>query len=524
MKRDPQRSDWLAYKRLNRLRGAGLALSSVANNRLAELQEKYPRWSLDGSERDEFAIWSQTSAGSDPDTTDFSGLDIEKILPAIRESSAKARFDQGDTWRAYTKAEPDQAFAAIVASFRQGNVQEVDEWRQLFWTLREVKDNGPLQSEVANWLIDSDVGYLCQALEAVANWLQGTSGELVSLDGNAKRVLLIWDKVAAQIPSARENPIEYHNDLMGAVLNSAAGVLPDLLIEQISRKGASKKELATFRKKLAEAITWPGEHGVVAQASLLQRLPYLETKFPTWVRRELAPCLNIRDNYWLERWNARFYHQNPGSRELFARTKQAFLETFEFTSEIANHEFQTLILLNASLTAIADKEWPLSPSEAKQALLRGGESSLADVCWILRHRNTKSEASAHWREVVWPVLKFAWPLDEAARSKRVTNGLLQLIFESGSEFGVAANELRNFLTADWGGQSWGIDDLLEGETLENALKFPAALLDILIIIVDRENPSTRLNLVLDKIAAAESGLAHKSSFKRLRGFARKAAS
>ena len=524
MNNDPQRSDWITYKRLNRLQGAGLELSSVVRNRLAELQAQYPQWSLDGSERDEFAVWSQSSFGRDPDTKEFSVLEIDKIMPAIRASSASVRFDHGDTWRAYTKAEPGRAFAAIVANFRQGNVQNVDEWRQLFWTLREVKDNGPLQSEVANWLIHSNVGHLSDALDAVANWLQGSSEDLISLDGNADRLFQIWDKVASEITSLTEDPIECHSNLMGAVLNSAAGVLPDLLIQQVSKEEMTKDEVSLVEKRLAHAIVWPAEYGVVAQASLLQRLPYLETIFPTWVHQQLAPCLNTRDKFWLERWNFRFYHQHHGSKGLFALTKESFLDTFKFASEIENHESQTLILLNASLTATADETWPLSPAEAKLALLNGGERSLSDVCRILRHRETPKDAAAHWRKIVWPILKFTWPLDVGARGKLATDGLLHLIFKSESEFAEASTSLRDFLTPDWDAQSWSIDHLFEGETLANALNFPAALLEILVTIVDREKPSPRLNLVLDQIAAAESQLANELSFKRLKGFARKAAS
>ncbi len=521
---DPKRRDWLTYKRLNRLQGAGLGLSSKANERLAELKVQNPEWSLDGSERDEFAIWSQVGTSQIPDTDEFSNLKVERILPAIRAKSARARFDDGDTWRAYTKAEPARAFDAIITNFRLGNVQNDQEWSQLFWSLREIKDNSPLQSEVANWLIHSDIGHLVSTLEAVANWLQGNAAAIASIDGNPQRVLQVWDRLAANIPATRSDPIDYHNDLMGAVLNSAAGVLVDVLFDLFTELRSDKNMTSSLLERLEGTIKWPGEHGVIAQACLLQRLPYLEAIEGKWTRSELAPFLNTRDEFWLGRWNARFYHDHPGTRDLFSLTKQSFLETFKHFNEITSKQIQVLLLVNSALTASKDPKWPLSPAEAKQALLQAGSHALVDVCYLLRNREPGSDAGAHWRKVVLPALKFVWPLDGSARTKGATESLLQLIFESGEAFEEASRELLGFLTPVWNSHAWNVDFLLEGETLDNAIQYAPQLLEILSAIVDRADPPARLNQVLDKIAEADEDIARSSPYGRLKGYARKAAS
>lgn len=526
MKEDADRREWLTYKRLNRLRVANVALSEIALNRLAEIEQKYPAWDLEGSERDEFAIWSQMLSAENEGADEFSSLAISKILPAIRKKDSRSRFAMGGSWRAFTQLDSAKAFAAIRDdTARTPNNENGSEWQQLFWTLREPSDDLPLQSGVLDYVIENFSPQLDNATDAIANWLQAKDQEILEIDGNPDRVLAAWDQLSVAISQENANPVEDHNDLMGAVLNDASGVLPDILIDLIDVESDTFDDClkSEVLKRLDEAISWEGEKGTVAQACLLQRLPWLETIYPDWVMDRLAPTLNVRDVHWLGRWQARFYHSHPGSSALFALTKRSFLETFDHSNEIPNNELQTNLFLSAVLNAIANPDWPLTPAEAKKTLLRGGEVSLSDVCRILWGRDGGEGASDHWHEVVKPALKFAWPLDGATSTRKTTSGLVRLIFEAGDAFDDAVMELKDFLQPEWTSNAWDIEHQFEKDGLDVALNFPERLLLLLVKIVNAENPPSSLNQVLDAVIEQEPGLSDRPEFRKLRGLARKSA-
>ena len=65
------RSVWLHLAKLN---SSGLALSTTAQTRLAELSSAYPQWQLAANERDEFSHWM--SGTGDPDYEESREIDI----------------------------------------------------------------------------------------------------------------------------------------------------------------------------------------------------------------------------------------------------------------------------------------------------------------------------------------------------------------------------------------------------------------------------------------------------------------
>lgn len=526
MNDDMDRSDWLTYKRLKRLHSAGIAFSQVALGKLQDLEAKHTEWDLDGSERDEFAIWSQTSMGGSESVDELQDLHLSRIIPAIRKKALASRFGMNDTWRAFTQSDPVKAFEALkLEKGRSSSKQLGVEWRQLFWTLREPSDDVPLQSAVLDYVIKITDETLDPASDAIANWLHAKSEEILKFDNGPSRVIAAWDRIAEMVARDSADPVEEHNDLMGAVLNDASGVLPDILAGLIDLEAGyfDDKLRSHILSRFDKSIAWQGAKGAVAQACLLQRLPWLETIYPEWVIQTLAPLLNQDDEFWLGRWHARFYHSHPGSQAIFQETKDSFLRTFSHSEEFSNHEYQTNLLLSAILNSIEDSSWPISSVEAKQALLSGAETTLSDVCRLLRGRDKDISGSDHWYRIVKPIIGFAWPLGGQSTTRRSGSGLITLIFEADDAFPDAVAELKDLLGQDWSRDAWDIERHFEKDELEKALKFPDSMLELISQIVDPSSPPPSLNLVLDKLVERRPALVNRADYRKLRSLARKSA-
>lgn len=525
MSDEEDRTDWKVYKRLNRLQGAGVQLSAEVQERLRALRQKHPKWQLDGTERDEFSIWSETSVGDRGDPDDLAKIPEDQILAEVRRRKSADRLGSGGLWRNFTRSDPLKAFHALRAEYERGGV-DVDEWEQLFFELREPLDDLPLHDAVMDFVIDVRLRELAGAAAAIANWIESKDAKFYELDGGSDRIFQLWD-LLAETQRLPEDPDDFtYSDIMTAVLNDTPGVLVEILVNQIELNGRTlNKEInLNLLLRFQQAIVWPGQRGVIAQCALLQRLPWLETMFSDFVHRELVPLLNLHDDHSLERWQARFYHTHPGTVKLFARTKEAFLQTFSHIEDIPNDEHQVLLLINVVHARLGNEEWPIEKPEARQAMLQGGQKALANFARILWRHSADERDEDHWRNLVKPLLNFMWPMDTTARGKRATSGLLQLIFGAGKCFGDAVETIGPELTPVWSMQrSWEMDNHFDDDTIRTVTRFPKQLLQLLERIVDREDPPVHLNLVLDRLEAADQRIARTPAFRTLRGLARKSA-
>lgn len=517
------RSDWQIYKRLNRLQVAGVGLSAQALAVLEAIRAKHPKWQLDGTERDEFSVWSESSTGERGDPVEVADLPTDEILPAIRMKSAADWRGNSGLWRNFTRSDPLKAFNALRAEYDRG-VVNTEEWLQLFYQLREPSSDMPLHEAVLEFLIATGAEHLHDAVDAIASWLESKDSKFFELDDSSARVLALWDILCEVMIDPSGSEERSFNDIISAVLNEAPGVLVEVLVNQIEPNDRKKGALNEVLPRFERAIEWPRERGVIAQCTLLQRIPWLETMFADWVHEQLVPLLNANDQYRLDRWQARFYHSHPGSKELFASTKEAFLETFRHIDEIPNAEHQVLLLMTVVGFRLKNADWPIERAEARQTMLQGGEQALGNFCHLVRGRDGKVSSEQHWRNHVKPLLDFMWPMDVEAQSRRATLGLLDLIFDSGKCFGDAVRTIGQQLTPVWGlERAWDIDDRFNEETIETAAREPEALLYLLDKIVVRDAPPIKLNLVLDRLQEAKPAMASLAIFQTLRGLARRSA-
>lgn len=517
------RSDWQVYKRLNRLQIAGVELSAQVLAHLEAIRAKHPTWQLDGTERDEFSVWSESSSGDRGDPGDVADLPTEEILPTIRQRKVSDWRGSSGLWRNFSRSDPLKAFNALRAEYDHG-VVDVDEWHQLFFQLREPSSDMPLHEAVLEFLIQTRAERLTDAASAIASWLESKQSKFFELDNSSARILALWDvlcELLTEPPGADDRP---YGDIIAAVLNEAPGVLVEVLVDQIELNERSNLIRQELLARFQRAIKWPKERGIIAQCTLLQRLPWLETIFPEWVHDELVPLLNADDKYKIDRWHARFYHDHPGSTKLFSSTKEAFFDTFHHIEEISNDERQVHLLMNAVQFKLQNDKWPIEKAETRQTMLHGGEQALEIFCRILRGRDGAVSSEQHWRKTVKPMLEFMWPMDVNARGRRATLGLLDLIFGTGKCFNDAVKTVVQQLIPVWSMErAWEIDHHFDDDAIDIATREPEALLDLLDKIVVRETPPVKLNLLLDRLHDAQPALALTSTFRSLRGLARRSA-
>ena len=129
------RSVWL---RLAKLNSSGLALSTTAQTRLAELSSAYPKWQLAVDECDEFSIWicgpDWMSGPEDQDYEESREIDIaprkrRELVQWLAKPQSEQRSPREDTWREVCRNRFVHSLFALCDLARDG-VWSAGRWRE----------------------------------------------------------------------------------------------------------------------------------------------------------------------------------------------------------------------------------------------------------------------------------------------------------------------------------------------------------------------------------------------------------
>lgn len=276
--------------------------------------------------------------------------------------------------------------------------------------------------------------------------------------------------------------------------------------------------------RLEMAMNWPGEKGLIAQAALMQHLPWLEYLVPKWTWEHLVPLLSTGQKNSNHLWQARFYHSSLGTQKLFEETKEAFLSTFAAFGQSSDHEREALLLVRAAYQATRNKSvWDFTPSEARSAVASSGSALMVSISRILGHRSDQDTAEKHWRTVVSPILDFLWPRDATLQTKQTSRSLIRLFFEAEDCFPDAVDSFVHFIRPWDPDKPWEFDYLFNEHAVSLLSRYPRQAIQLLSATVDGNTVPVKLNEILDQLEVENPDYTKDPDFMSLRGLARRSA-
>lgn len=522
---EQDRHDWTVFTRLSRLSSAGLTLGRAGSAELERLRRSHPDWEASQGERSDFAVWSETYVGDRGDANDLQGVPTTELLTTMRRLVQSDRFANDGLWRRFIAAEPLRSFEALRNSALGGDWQ-AEEWRQLFYELRENEDR-PLQIAVATFLLEENLNPLADAAHAIGTWFENRFLRLVDFFDGPGQPLKLWDKLAQLLMSQEQTlQADFRNDPTYAVLNEPSGQLAETLVHELNRRKRPRgtKLPRDLTSRFNSAVQWPGIAGLTAQCAFLMQLPFLDYVASNWVAERLTPLLQPSSPDAQVRWRARFRANKLGSASLFNSTKQGLLWTFDHADEETLSDGQVLLLLQAAYSKTAGDPIELSSPEAKNALERAGTRAMSTAARILRLKADGETAVSHWTKVVKPVLLFVWPANDALQTEDTTARLVDLALQADEAFPDAIATLRPFLIPAWkSDHNWHYETDFDENGMALLSRFPDAGLSLLDTLIPADTGPSRLNELLDLIEAADHTLTKEGRFLRLRGLAKRLA-
>ncbi len=519
--------DSASYRRLTRLRDAGKALSAAAVARLAEIQERNPRWKPGPGDRDDFHSWSESSSGPSGQPDLLASIADDRLVEEAMRIQRERMWDQGDLWRVFCQADPEKALRGLKAHAEAG-AWDAEAWRPLLWTVTE-RAEPDILAQVVDQIIAMPDAHLRDLLDTVASLVQRQRSMLQADDlEDGPRYFLLWDRVAELVYDGAEldDRDEGGNDLSTRALNRAGGILTWTLVEAVSalqpRGGSGLPD--DYKRRLALAVNDRSASGQYARVQIMHNLAYVEHVDPTWAAENLIPRLSWNSDEAALLWRANAYDR-IGSSRLFNALKNDLL-TVAALPDMSHLEAETLAgrLFQVALWHQNGDaaDYSLEAGELRRVLIVGSDEVRRTVSWQLWRLMSGDAPPAarrqRWTTTVGPLFRAIWPLDAHLRNERISQNLMLMALEAGDAFDDAVDAIVDLLVPF---QLWDVAHSLKLDAKHANLDQdqPKAFLRLLNALVDPalHPPPNDLAIVLDRCRQADPTVAQEASYRRLFG-------
>lgn len=499
----------------------GIILGETARAVFDAIRARQPEWQPRPAERAGFHSWTESSSGTVGDPATLDDVPDAELVEAAKRLSKETHFRDTDSWRALCIADNPRALRGLAAEAKKGQWPHWA-WRDFLWAEPKVQDSAvpvPLDADRVAQVSSLLLAYpdeQFRELAGEASWWLRHGGKTLPVE----HLWPLWDRIAEASINAEDDSVP--DDAFTASLNHPAGRLAEVLLEKVPKRAKGSPELAADLKPRFERLTAAkGKFGFLARIRLAQAISFLFDRAPEWTKEHVLPLFAWTSPYATAAWSARRYATYIGSPQLFALTKEPFLELFArpgvSAENIRTYSDWLVLVLIANQSSGAN--YPITPTEARSALRRAGVNGLLSVGHRLAIEMEHAPAGAKldkWRKVLGPVFQSIWPIDVELQSSASTFKLVQILRASGAAFPEAADVIIPFIRPEDPNRHTSIYAISDADDGLYAAS-PDKMLDLIAAVVgDGSAGSPRsLDKALARVREHKPALTETRPFQRL---------
>lgn len=487
-------------------------LGEQAQEKLEELQHKYPKWqtSLD-NERDEFSFWTTSSwdesyqqvpVTKTPDNCDELVDWLSKPIPSD--------FDYKDDWKDFCRKHVRHALLA----FRQlaNNDQwPIERWREALYVWSE--DNLVARS----WrlgiqlILHMPKEVMKELAHPLAWWLQKAAKRVQT---NPEDFNCLVAQLLDLYEKCSENVELNDTDIITQVINHPVGMLVEAVVSKwFAKKPKENDGIPNVEKEqLERALALPNNFNVYAKVVLCQYLVTLYRVDAEWVKTFLLPGLDWeKDPFEAQTFWTAFMltprHYSPLLKEI----KKQFLDTAKHQPELGMAAEQyAYFLAHCALHGTEgftndDFRGAISqlPEEGRINAIRAVTEQLLNI---------GDKKAVFWETHVVPFWQKIWPKDSKHITSAFAKEAARLCIAADSKFPEALDMLEGWLVKIE--RPYSIVRLLSKSAL--CQQFPEQSLDFIDLVVGEVGVArSELKQCLDEINNQTPSLSSDSKFLAL---------
>jgi len=424
---------WL---RLANIRATGVTLSQSAKFRLDELSQRYPGWSVELDECDEFPVWmGEGDAWREFTPTPRRRRELVEWL----KQHASADHWETDDWRQRCSDDFSTTACALWGLSKEGE-WPADRWREALQAWAEDKLISRSWRYMAR-VVDNAPNSVLQALShSLSWWLKAQAKIFYGQDD-------LFFTLIRRVLALEYEDTDHTDDPMSRAINHPVGHATEALVgwwyrQELKDSQGLGGEVRALFTQLCDTGVDKFLHGRVLLCAHVIALFRVDKE---WAETHLLPLFDWERSAVEARgawkgflWSPRIY------RPLLAAIKQPFLATAGYYEQVDRHAeqyaaFVTLIALDPGDTftgkelAEVTRTLPeLGLQNAVQAVVRALEGS-------------GEQRGEYWRNRVLPYIKSVWPKTRDVMTPTISERLGRLCVAARGAFPEAMEALRHWL-------------------------------------------------------------------------------
>ena len=497
-------------------------LSNLLKDSLSRIKEIHPEWEFFPKEYAGFHFRNY-SENIEPEPIDIEDEEsVDRFINGVLEFEAFEHEIQENNWRDICVMYPSKALTALIRIDRPKS-DLVRLWSIFFLNvpISEKTDN---IAQILDLISDDSNSIFDDLHLEISQWLATSIWHEIEVE---KKIWKLFDRIAKV-----DSTSIFDASVKGYYVEKHSTVyLAEILIRLILRSSPSDALDPNILKNLRFLLKRTGMIGRATRKKFAQFLPTLFNRFPELVSKEFIPLFDWnadRENA-KEFWLTQVGNEGLYTRELFKLLKRDFVEIFRYShKEIDLFEFFAKQLVSMAVSnQLCNIDYEIGFSEIRKLLRDSKRNRLPifanELINVLKEVEI-GERLSHWTNVVGPVYKGIWPLDEKLRTPRTSELLVELIVESEGAIKDAYSTVSRFIKKGNTQSIMGICKLaeLKDDIVNSAPKDVLDLLDCMIgekpTMQNRELNKflyPKLNKILAQIKVGDSSLEDSMIYKRI---------
>lgn len=500
------REIWL---RLAKIDETGAVLGALGKERLEAISDRYPEWTLEADQRDEFPYWM----GDGDEWRKFVTTPRRRrdLIEWLKQQPSGDHW-QEDDWRQRCRDNFATAACALCALAKDG-IWPTDRWREALqaWSeerliKRSWRYMAPILAIAPDDLLQALAHGVSWWLQAIAKTFEGHQGHFFAL---SRRVLAL----------DHQDGIDTDEPVMRAI-NHPVGHVTEALLRWWYRRSLEDgqglpEEIKPTFTELCDTRIDKLRHGRVLLAAHVISLFRVDRE---WATQHLLPLFDWHRSEAEARavwegflWSPRMY------RPLMEVLKPAFLDTARHYAELGKHDGQYASLLTFAALDPGDTFTISELAGATRALPPDGLRDAAQAL-VRAMEGAGDQRADYWSNRVTPYLHAIWPKTRDNISPAIAESLGRLCVAAQDAFPDALALLRVWL------QPPAHPHYLVHRLHDAGLcgRFPVQALDFLSLVIGDQTqwPPSDLGACLEAIRTAAPGLETDQRFERLMAYLR----
>ena len=428
--------DWRTWLRLAKVQATGVVLGQVANTKLDELTQKYPRWQLAKDERDEFSFWM--GRGDEMRVFSRTPRRRRELVEWLKEHRYSDDWTEDD-WLQRCRDDFPTTACALCGLAKEGIWLE-GRWRAALQAWSEdkfIKRSWRYMGPVLNDAPDEFVQSLARGLSW---WLQSVAK---TIEDHETFFLTLCRRILAVEHSGGEDT----TDPVGRAINHPVGQTTEALFRWWYRRSPEDEqglpaELKPIFTELCKTEIDKFRHGRVLLAAHVIALYRVDR---VWATEYLLPlfdwqCSSVEARWAWEGflWSPRLY------RPLLTAFKTSLLETAAHYDELGDHAEQYAAFLTFAALDPGDT-FTTKELTATTVLLPAEGLERAAQALTSALESAGHQRGDYWNNRLLPYLRNIWPKSRDLITPRLSEKLASLCVAAGEMFPDALSELLHWL-------------------------------------------------------------------------------